>query len=197
MERYRCGAHAYCHSRQQYHQRQRHAQEPPENSTESEGKFQHSAAGGDQINNLVCGNTQGQISSQVLDAADSGNFTPLGIEGMGVGALPGCELPANLFDNKNGLDNLPNSADDDFSLKPNSLAIDVGMDPRTLGFNPSYFPIFEADFVIEGVRPSDGNSAILRPAPLNLPILWRRFTAGHHRPDGAHVRGTAVGTGDR
>ncbi len=110
------------------------------------------------LNNLVCGNTQGQISTQVLDSTDSSNFTPLGNEGTGVGALPGCDLPGNLFADLNGLDNLPNTADDDFSLKPNSLAIDVGMDPRTLGFNPSYNPIFEADFVIEGIRPADGNA---------------------------------------
>ena len=110
------------------------------------------------LNNLVCGNTQGPISSQVLDATDSSNFTSLGIEGAGVGPLPGCELPANLFGNKNGPDNQPNTADDDFNLKPNSLASDVGMDPRTLGFNPSYNPIFEADFLIEGIRPADGNA---------------------------------------
>ena len=110
------------------------------------------------LNNLVCGNTQGQISAQVLDSTDASNFTSLGNEGTGVGALPGCELPGNLFANLNGPDNLANTADDDFSLKPNSLAIDVGMDPRTLGFNPSYNPIFEADFVIEGIRPADGNA---------------------------------------
>ena len=110
------------------------------------------------LNNLVCGNSQGQISTQVLDSTDSSNFTPLGNEGTGVGALPGCELPGNLFGNVNGADNQPNTADDDFSLKANSLAIDVGMDPRTLGFNPAYNPIFEADFVIEGIRPADGNA---------------------------------------
>lgn len=110
------------------------------------------------LNNLVCGNTQGQISTQVLDATDSSNFTPLGNEGTRVGALPGCEVPANLFGNKDGVDDRPNTGDDDFSLMPNSLAIDVGMDPRTLGFNPSYNPIFEADFVIEGIRPADGNA---------------------------------------
>ncbi len=110
------------------------------------------------LNNLVCGNAGGQISAQVLDPSDSGNFTPTGSEGSGVGALPGCELPANLFGNRNGLDKLPNTADDDFSLKANSLAIDVGMDPRTLGFNPAYHPIFEADFVVEGIRPADGNA---------------------------------------
>lgn len=42
------------------------------------------------LNNLVCGNVQGQISSQILDATDANNFTPLGNEGAGVGALPGC-----------------------------------------------------------------------------------------------------------
>ncbi len=123
-----------------------------------EGSTAPQPAGIKLLNNLVCGNTQGQISTQVLDTTDTGNFTPLGNEGMGVGALPGCELPANLFGNRNGPDNQPNTADDDFSLKPNSLAIDVGMDPRTLGFNPSYNPIFEADFVIEGIRPADGDA---------------------------------------
>ena len=101
---------------------------------------------------------QGEISGPVLDATDSGNFTPQGSEGMGVGALAGCELPANLFGSLNGPDNLPNTADDDFSLRENSLAIDVGMDPRTLGFNPAFNPIFEADFAIEGIRPADGNA---------------------------------------
>ena len=123
-----------------------------------EGSNSPQPAGIKLLNNLVCGNTQGQISTQVLDATDSSNYTPLGDEGAGVGALPGCELATNLFGNLNGNDNKPNTADDDFSLKANSLAIDVGMDPRTLGFNPSYNPIFEADFVIEGIRPADGNA---------------------------------------
>jgi hypothetical protein len=77
---------------------------------------------------------------------------------VGVSAFPGCELPANLFANLNGLDSLPNTADDDFGLWQNSLAIDIGMDPRTLGFNPAFNPIFEADFAVEGVRPADGNA---------------------------------------
>ena len=123
-----------------------------------EGSTVPQPAGIKLLNNLVCGNTQGQISSQVLDATDSSNYTPSGSEGAGVGALPGCELAENLFGNLHGADGLPNTGDDDFSLKPNSLAIDVGMDPRTLGFNPSYNPIFEADFVIESVRPADGNA---------------------------------------
>jgi hypothetical protein len=37
-------------------------------------------------------------------------------------------------------------------------AIDVGLDPRTLGFNPAFNPIFEAGFAIEGIRPADGNA---------------------------------------
>ena len=109
-------------------------------------------------NNLVCGNTLGEINGPVLDATDVGNFTPQGIEGAGVNAFPGCDLSANLFANLNGLDSLPNTADDDFSLRQNSLAIDIGMDPRTLGFNPAFNPIFEADFAVEGVRPADGNA---------------------------------------
>src|SRR5215475_15207805 len=109
-------------------------------------------------NNVVCGNTLGEINGPVLDATDSSNFTPQGSEGAGVEALAGCDLPANLFGNLNGPDTLSNTADDDFSLGENSLAIDVGMDPRTLGFNPAFNPIFEADFAIEGIRPADGNA---------------------------------------
>src|SRR5215813_2807042 len=110
------------------------------------------------LNNIVCGNTQGQISPQILDSTDSGNFTPVGNEGTGLTAFPGCEIPANLFANKDGLDRQPNTADDDFSLKRNSLAIDIGMDPRTLGLNPAFNVIFEADFVTDGIRPADGNA---------------------------------------
>ncbi|HEY7319251.1 MAG TPA: Ig-like domain-containing protein, partial [Candidatus Binatia bacterium] len=109
-------------------------------------------------NNLVCGNTLGEINGPVLDTTDSSNFTPQGSEGVGVAALPGCDLPSNLFGNLSGSDNLPNTADDDFSLRSNSFAIDVGIDPRTLGFNPDFNPIFEADFAIEGIRPADGNA---------------------------------------
>jgi RHS repeat-associated protein len=123
-----------------------------------EGSTNPQPAGIKLLSNLVCGNVQGEISPQILDSTDSSNFTPLGDEGQGVGALPGCELSDNLFGNVNGVDGLPNTIDDDFNLKANSLAIDVGMDPRTLGFNPSYNPIFEADFVVEGIRPADGNA---------------------------------------
>jgi len=108
-------------------------------------------------NNLVCGNKAGQLGGPILDATDSGNFTPLGGEGIGVTALPGCEDSANLFMNLNGQDETPNTIDDDFSLKRDSLAIDVGMDPRAIGLDPNFNPIFESDFRQDGIRPFDGN----------------------------------------
>jgi hypothetical protein len=110
------------------------------------------------LNNLVCGNRLGEISGPALDITDSGNRTPLGKEGFGVGALPGCEVATNLFGNVNGADQLPNTSDDDFSLRLNSLAIDMGMDPRTLGLDPVFNVIFEADFLTDGIRPADGNA---------------------------------------
>jgi RHS repeat-associated protein len=109
-------------------------------------------------NNLVCGNAAGELAGPILDVNDSGNFTPLGNEGVGVAALPGCESHENLFVNRNGLDNTPNTLDDDFSLKRGSLAIDVGMDLRTLGLDPSLDSIFAADFRQDGVRPFDGDA---------------------------------------
>jgi len=109
-------------------------------------------------NNLICANTGGQLSGAILDTSDSGNFTPLGNEGPGVSALPGCDNPANLFSNRNGPDGVPNTIDDDFSLKEDSLAIDVGMDPRTLGLSPAFNSIFEADFRQDNIRPADGNA---------------------------------------
>ena len=87
-------------------------------------------------NNLVCGNMLGEINGPMLDPRIPG-FHTAGKRRGGVGALAGCDLSANLFESLNGPDNLPNTPDDDFSLRENSLAIDVGMDPRTLGFNPA------------------------------------------------------------
>ena len=109
-------------------------------------------------NNVVCGNTLGELIGPILDSSDSGNFTPLGNEGPGLAALPDCGNPASIFANRNGPDGTPNTIDDDFSLKSGSLAIDVGMDPRTLGLSVFFNPIFEADFHSENVRPADGNA---------------------------------------
>lgn len=111
------------------------------------------------LNNLVCGNARGEISGPALDAADSNNFTPSGNEGAGVSARPGCDDPANLFTDRSGPDTAPNTMDDDFSLKANSLAIDVGMDPRTLGLDPTFDSIFISDYLRDTVfRPQDGDA---------------------------------------
>lgn len=109
------------------------------------------------LNNLICGNRLGEIDGPALDATDSGNLTPQGSEGPGVSAGPGCEIPANVYSNVNGPDSLPNTADDDFRLVSSSPAIDRGIDPRTLGLNVLFNPIFEADFSTEVTRPRDGN----------------------------------------
>ena len=109
-------------------------------------------------NNLICGNRLGEIDGPALDATDSGNLTPQGTEGPGVAASPGCNVAANVYAALNGPDNLPNTADDDFRLAASSPAIDRGIDPRTLGLNVLFNPIFEADFLAAAARPSDGNA---------------------------------------
>ncbi len=111
------------------------------------------------LKNLICGNRLGEIDGPALDATDSNNLTPTGSEGPGVSASPSCEVPANVYANLNGTDGQPNTADDDFSLGSTSPAIDRGMDPRTLGLNPSFNARFEADFSGEARRPRDGNGS--------------------------------------
>ncbi|HEY7165683.1 MAG TPA: tandem-95 repeat protein [Candidatus Binatia bacterium] len=110
------------------------------------------------VNNLICGNTGGQISGNALDPTDSGNFTPLGNEGPGVAAKPGCEVPANIFVGPKGRDGITNTADDDFQLSANSLAIDIGIDPRIPFLGYAFNAIFEADFSQNDIRPADGNA---------------------------------------
>ncbi len=108
------------------------------------------------LNNVICGNRLGEIDGPALDATDSGNLTPVGNEGPGVSASPGCEIPANVYANLNGPDGLPNTIDDDFSLASASPAIDKGIDPRTLGLSALFNPIFEADFLTDLIRPQIG-----------------------------------------
>ncbi|MBI3000673.1 MAG: PKD domain-containing protein [Deltaproteobacteria bacterium] len=110
------------------------------------------------LNNLICGNRLGEIDGPALDGTDSENLTPGGLQGAGVSASPGCEIPANVYANLNGTDGLPNTADDDFRLAAGSPAIDGGMDPRTLGLNILFNATFESDFSTEAIRPSDGNA---------------------------------------
>jgi hypothetical protein len=92
------------------------------------------------LNNLICGNRLGEFSGAVLDASDSGNLTPNGNEGPGVAASPGCDVPANVFD-------------DDFILVANSPAIDSGIDPRTLGLSA----FLSSDYYGGLARPADGD----------------------------------------
>jgi hypothetical protein len=112
-------------------------------------------------NNLICGNAGGQIGGQIngpaLDSSDSGNLTPLGNEGPGVSPSPGCNVATNIFANMKGPDGLLNTADDDLRLTSNSPAIDRGIDPRTLGLNINFNPLFEADFLLDVTRPRDGD----------------------------------------
>jgi RHS repeat-associated protein len=108
------------------------------------------------LNNLICGNRLGEINGPALDVTDSSNLTPQGTEGTGVSASPGCNVSANVYADPDGPDNLPNTADDDFTLANNSPGIDRGMDPRTLGLNVLFNPIFEADFSTDAIRPGDG-----------------------------------------
>jgi hypothetical protein len=111
------------------------------------------------LHSLICGNRLGEINGPALDGSDANNLTPTGTEGSGVLASPGCEIASNVFANLNGPDGQPNTADDEFTLANSSPAIDRGMDPRTLGLNPSFHGLFEADFSGEGRRPRDGNGS--------------------------------------
>ncbi len=92
------------------------------------------------LNNLICGNRLGEFSGPVLDVSDAGNLTPNGNEGPGVGASPGCDVPANVFDA-------------DFILVDNSPAIDSGMDPSSLGLTT----FLSTDYYGGFARPADGD----------------------------------------
>ena len=138
------------------------------NSITQNGSQTGSSAGfgiesdGDQVdvtllNNLICGNRLGELDGDLLDAADSANLTPNGTEGVGVLASPGCEVETKVYADLEGPDALANTVDDDFTLRSTSPAIDQGTDPRNLGLDPAFNPIFEADFSRDSVRPRDGD----------------------------------------
>jgi hypothetical protein len=61
------------------------------------------------LHNLICGNTEGELSGRTLDALDVGNLTPTGAEGPGVSASPQCAEIATVFANANGVDGAPAS----------------------------------------------------------------------------------------
>ncbi len=103
--------------------------------------------------NLVCGNAGGELQARLLGPADTGNLTPTGSEGPGVTASPQCAAMDVVFDDLAGPDGVLDSADDDFSLAPESPSVDAGLDPR-LQATGIADPVFEADYLREGVRPA-------------------------------------------
>jgi hypothetical protein len=109
------------------------------------------------LNNLICGNRLGEINGPALDPTDANNLTPIGTEGSGVLASPGCEITSSVYANLNGADDQANTSDDDFTLATTSPAIDRGIDPRTLGLDPAFNPLLEADYATAAIRPQDGN----------------------------------------
>jgi hypothetical protein len=108
------------------------------------------------LNNLVCGNGQGEIFGPALDSTDSGNLSPQGTEGLGFGSSPGCNNADNVLANVKGPDGIANTTDDDYRLSSVSPALDRGLDSRTLGLSPVFNPILEADYYIDLARPRIG-----------------------------------------
>ena len=109
------------------------------------------------LNNLICGNRLGEINGPALDGTDSGNLTPTGSEGPGVTARAGCNVPANVYADVAGADGVANTADDDFTPATGSSLLDAGLDPRTLGLDPVFNPLLEADYLKPAARPRLGS----------------------------------------
>jgi hypothetical protein len=108
------------------------------------------------LNNLVCGNQQGEIFGAALDSTDSGNLSPQGTEGSGFGPSAGCNNADNVLANVKGPDGIANTRDDDYRLSSVSPALDSGLDSRTLGLSPLFNIILEADYYIDLTRPRIG-----------------------------------------
>ena len=108
------------------------------------------------LNNLACGNQQGEIFGPALDSTDSGNLSPQGTEGAGFSPSPGCNNAENVLADVKGPDRIANTGDDDYRLSSVSPALDSGVDSRTLGLNPLFNPILEGDYYIDLTRPRIG-----------------------------------------
>jgi VCBS repeat-containing protein len=96
-----------------------------------EGSTKPDPAGLMLLNNLVCGNTVGEMNGPALDTTDLHNLTPKGTEGPGVQASPGCDQADSLFTHVLGDDGKSGTLDDDFTLGVTSPALDAGTDPRS------------------------------------------------------------------
>ena len=81
-------------------------------------------------------------------------------------ASPGCQTSANVYAHVVGADGIAGNAADDFTPVSTSPLIDHGLDPRTLGFDPTFDPLVTADFVAAGVRPRSGTAS--GPAQFDL-----------------------------
>ena len=123
-----------------------------------EGSTSPDPAGIHLLANLVCGNRLGELNGPALDATDSGNLTPTGTEGPGVSASPGCNATGSVYQNLTGPDGLVGTGDDDVTPAPGSPLIDRGLDPRTLGLDPAFNALLEADYQAPGVRPALGTA---------------------------------------
>ncbi len=108
------------------------------------------------LNNLVCGNQQGEIFGPALDSSDSGNLSPQGTEGSGFGSSAGCNNAENVLADMKGPDGIANTGDDDYRLSIVSPALDSGLDSRILGLSPLFNSILEADYYIDLTRPRIG-----------------------------------------
>src|SRR5439155_819774 len=78
-------------------------------------------------------------------------------EGPGVTARAGCNVPANVYADVAGADGVANTADDDFTPATGSSLLDAGLDPRTLGLDPVFNPLLEADSLKPAARPPPGS----------------------------------------
>jgi hypothetical protein len=144
------------------------------------------------LNNLVCGNRLGEIQGPILDSTDAGNLTPAGNEGDGVSASPGCSALDSIYVSANGPDNVPGTADDDFSLASHSPAIEGGMDPRVLGLNLLFDTLFTADFDSDFSRPADGDGDRLAAFDIGAFETANRPPVANAEPDQTVYPGVLV-----
>jgi hypothetical protein len=110
-------------------------------------------------NNLLCGNSFGEIRGPVFAGSHAGNLTPTGAEASGVAASPECAIERGVYHDSPGHDEIPDTIDDDFGLtlpSPQGLpspGIDRGVDPRTLGLSELVDHVLRSDLLGPERRP--------------------------------------------